>query len=42
MLKKTFKEESLEINLKDLKAGYEYIEKNCGDACSIINFSKKI
>lgn len=42
MLKKTFKEESLELNLKDLKAGYEYIEKNCGDACSIINFSKKI
>lgn len=42
MLKKTFKEESLETNLIDLKAGYEYIEKNCGDACSIINFSKKI
>lgn len=42
MLKKTFKEESLETNLKDLNAGYEYIEKNCGDACSIINFSEKI
>ncbi len=41
-LAKTFSWEILEQNIIDLKAWYQYIIENCGDACSIANFSKSI
>ncbi|MDD3262955.1 MAG: hypothetical protein PHR61_03845 [Candidatus Absconditabacteria bacterium] len=41
-LAKTFSGETLEKNIEDLKLGYNHIIENCGDACSIINFSKSV